>query len=92
MPKTYLNQQQIFRALKEKYKAEKTLKTDRITDMMAYRAAMLMMTNGLEVGSFSFDTDLLEKPFETFVEPTQPEQTDAEQDEQIILEAQAAEG
>ena len=38
------------------------------------------------------DTDLLEKPFETFVEPTQPEQADAEQDEQIILEAQTAEG
>ena len=36
------------------------------------------------------DTDLLEKPFETIVEPT--EQTEEEQDEQIILEAQAAEG
>ena len=36
------------------------------------------------------DTDLLEKPFETIVEPT--EQTEEEQDEQISLEAQAAEG
>lgn len=57
----YISQEQFFKKLAEKYDREKTLTTDRIADMMAYRAAMLLISEGMEDEEFSYDTEQLER-------------------------------
>ncbi len=57
----YVSKDDFFNALEERHNNENTLSIDRITDMMAYRAAMLLMTDGVDDPSSSYDTEQLER-------------------------------